>query len=202
MADRNPILIGQAVEIDLLLPEVRQMLSRQGIYLASDTARPGYTVPLVVTADGLWCMELDSKLDPEHFLPTVQIAGPFYAPNEEQELAFGLPVLMPACPFCGGPPCPIVAKGNYPYGVAPLQDEYGDDGLAVEAYVFCRECGADGPKHQEVIHSRAAHAAAEVEAVRLWSDRTSKNRCLYAAGVPEGLNHYPRPARDTQEHKQ
>lgn len=202
MADRNLLLVGQAEEIDLLLPEVRLMMSRQGIYLASDTKRPGMTVPLVVTAGELWSINLDAALDPARFKPSVQIAGPFYAPDEEQELVFRLPVLMPACPFCGGPPCPIVARGDHPFGAAPLQDEYGEDGLAVEAYVFCHECGADGPKHQKTIYSRDEYAAAEVEAVRLWCDRTSKNRRLYVAGVPEGLNHYPRPARDTQEHTQ
>ncbi|MNV19027.1 hypothetical protein D3C71_1098700 [compost metagenome] len=80
---RNPILLGQVETIDLLLPEVRTMLQRQGIYLASDSARPGFTVPLVVNADGLWSLQLDSQLNPERFNRTVQIAGPFYAPGEE-----------------------------------------------------------------------------------------------------------------------
>lgn len=83
----NPILIGKAEEIDLLLPAVRQMMERQGIYLASDTERPGWTVPLVVNAEGLWSMQLDTQLDPERFKDTVQIAGPFYAPGEEVERA-------------------------------------------------------------------------------------------------------------------
>ncbi len=83
----NPILIGRAEEIDLLLPAVRQMMERQGIYLASDTERPGWTVPLVVNAEGLWSMQLDSRLNPERFKDTVQIAGPFYAPGEEVESA-------------------------------------------------------------------------------------------------------------------
>lgn len=80
---RNPILIGQAEVIDLLLPEVRTMLQRQGIYLASDSARPGFTVPLVVNADGVWSMEIDGRLDPERFHKTVRISGPFFAPGEE-----------------------------------------------------------------------------------------------------------------------
>lgn len=83
----NPILIGKAEEIDLLLPAVRQMMERQGIYLASDTERPGWTVPLAVNAEGLWSMQLDSRLNPERFKDTVQIAGPFYAPGEEVESA-------------------------------------------------------------------------------------------------------------------
>ena len=199
MADRNLLLVGQAQEIDLLLPEVRQMMSRQGIYLASDSARPGMTVPLVVSAGELWCMELDTRIDPERFLPTAQIAGPFYAPNEEQPVGQELPVLMPACPFCGGPPCAIVSRADHPYGGAPLQDDYGDDGLPVEGYVFCHECGADGPKHEAIIYTRGDYNVAEREGVRLWCDRTSRHRALYSAGVPEGLNHYPRPARERSD---
>lgn len=80
---RKPILIGQVETIDPLLPEVRAMMQHQGIYLARDSARPGFTVPLVVNADGLFSVIIDKRLDPERFLDTVQIAGPFYAPGEE-----------------------------------------------------------------------------------------------------------------------
>lgn len=80
---RNPILIGQVEVIDLVLPAVRAMLQRQGIYLASDSARPGCTVPLVVNEEGVWSMQLDVRLEPERFRNTVRIAGPFFAPGEE-----------------------------------------------------------------------------------------------------------------------
>jgi len=79
----NPILIGKAEEIDLLMPDVRTMLDRSGIYLASDTERPGYTVPLFVNNGRVFSMKLDEELDPEHFKPSVRIAGPYYAPGEE-----------------------------------------------------------------------------------------------------------------------
>jgi hypothetical protein len=84
MADRNLLLIGQAEEIDLLLPEVRAMLDREGIYLAGDTARPGFTVPLVVMNGRVYSMQVDTELDPARFHNTVRIAGPFYAPGEGQ----------------------------------------------------------------------------------------------------------------------
>lgn len=193
MAERNLLLIGQAEEVDPLLPEVRAMMSRQGVYLASDASIPGQTVPLVVTGGELWCVVLDKRLDPERFLPTAQLAGPFYAPGEEQPVDASGPVLMPACPFCGGPPCPIVARADYPYGAAPLVDEYGDDGLHVSGYVFCHECGADGPKHTEWIFSREDYHEIERRGVALWCNRNSRHRAAYTSGLARGLNTYPRP---------
>ena len=196
MAERNLLLIGKAVEIDPLMPEVRAMMSREGIYLASDSAAPGHTVPLMVMGDALYCVQLDARVDPERFKPTAQISGPFYAPGEEQPLDMRWPVLMPACPFCGGPPCPIVARADYPFGQAPLQDDYGDEGLHVTGYVFCHECGADGPKHTEWIFSREQYAEVERAAVKGWSDRNSRHRAMYTSGLPKGLNLYPRPAEE------
>jgi len=84
VAEHNLLLIGQAEEIDLLLPEVHAMMDREGIYLAADTARPGFTVPLVVMNGRVYSMQVDTELDPARFHPTVRIAGPFYAPSEEQ----------------------------------------------------------------------------------------------------------------------
>lgn len=89
MNGRNPILIGQAEVIDLVRPEVRAMLAKQGVYLASDSARPGFTVPLVVIAGRVFSMKIDEELIPERFNPTVLIAGPFYAPGEVTPAAAG-----------------------------------------------------------------------------------------------------------------
>jgi hypothetical protein len=75
----RPILMGQAEEIDLLLPEIRKMLETEGFYLASDTANPIGEVPLVVMQGKVFCMKIDTELDPERFLKTVKIAGPFRA---------------------------------------------------------------------------------------------------------------------------
>ena len=82
---RNTVLLGTAVEIDVVTPEVRKMLDVQGMYLAADTQRPGYTVPLVVIKGKVYSLVIDEELDPSRFHPTVLIAGPFYAPGEEQE---------------------------------------------------------------------------------------------------------------------
>lgn len=103
------------------------------------------------------------------------------------------PVLLPPCPFCKGPPSPIVAKADYPYGGAPLQDDYGDDGLDVETYVFCHECGADGPKSTLTIYDRKDWFVAERTGVDNWVRRDDRHLDLYQGGEPEGLNLYPRP---------
>lgn len=103
------------------------------------------------------------------------------------------PVLMPPCPFCEGPPVAIVTKAEYPYGSAPLQDDYGDDGLSAEAYVFCHECGAEGPHAEYTIHDREDYHALERLGVQLWVQRDADGRSCYDAGNAEGLNFYPRP---------
>lgn len=100
-------------------------------------------------------------------------------------------ILLTPCPFCEGPPVPLVqsAIGG---GAAPLQDDYGDDGLDVEAIVFCHECGATGPGVDRCIYERADYFEAEAEAVQLWQQHDARNRDLYDAGAAEGLNLYPR----------
>lgn len=100
--------------------------------------------------------------------------------------------VLPPCPFCEGPPSVIVANGLYPYGAAPVQDDYGADGLIIDAYVFCHECGAEGPRHEAEIYDEAGYWEAEAAGVRLWVERTNRNRGLYDGAAACGLNHYPR----------
>jgi len=136
---RNPILIGQAEVIDVLLPEVRTMLQRQGIYLASDSARPGYTVPLLVNAEGVWSMEIDGRLDPERFHKTVRISGPFFAPGEEidpvsaKDAAFAAAQIDERAVMCG---LADRIVGN----AAP-----DEDGRLEVAYAIARYLGLDWP---------------------------------------------------------
>ena len=126
---RNPILIGQAEVIDLLLPEVRTMLQRQGIYLASDSARPGFTVPLVVNADGVWSMQIDGRLDPERFHATVRIAGPFYAPGEVISAA-GVECTCPSGDGSLRHPCQAHANESTPQPVAAPEIDHACAALA------------------------------------------------------------------------
>lgn len=90
MSNRNPILIGQAEEIDLVQPHVRAMLENPGVYIAGDTEHPDYTIVLVVTEPGtVHAMSPDDEpLAPERFLPTVTLRGPYRAdePDEAETL--------------------------------------------------------------------------------------------------------------------
>lgn len=103
--------------------------------------------------------------------------------------------LLP-CPFCEGPPVPIVVRAAYKGGGCfPDTELEGDDGLDVRAYVFCHECGTSGPGVDDVAFSRADCDDLERQAVALWQDRGAKNRGLYDGGDIDGLNEYPRAER-------
>lgn len=73
----NPILIGEAQEIDELLPQVRQMLGLDGVYIGGDSRYPGMTVPLSVDGGRVHSMRLDEELDPTRFHPTSTMFGPY-----------------------------------------------------------------------------------------------------------------------------
>lgn len=97
-----------------------------------------------------------------------------------------------SCPFCEGPPCPIVQNDTVNRGAARLLDDYGQDGLYVRAFVFCHECGALGPAHDALIYDREDYFAAEAAGVRLWQERDSRHRVMFDDGNAAGLNVYPR----------
>lgn len=103
------------------------------------------------------------------------------------------------CPFCEGPPVPIVVK--YPNGgVFPDSEiEAADDGLMIRAFVFCHECGAKGPNVEGFVFSRQDCHEHEDEAVRLWQGRDARHRSLYDGGDRDRLNLYPRD--DDLEHR-
>lgn len=100
-------------------------------------------------------------------------------------------VLLEPCPFCEGPPC--VTVHTIGGGEAPVADDYGDDGLTARAFVFCHECGAEGPATEDEMFDRADYLALETTAVRAWQQRDARHRPLYDAGTAEGLNLHPRP---------
>ncbi|MGH8073701.1 MAG: Lar family restriction alleviation protein [Lysobacter sp.] len=102
------------------------------------------------------------------------------------------PLLLNSCPFCDGPPVPIVQNDTPNGGAAPVQSDYGDEGLPARAFVFCHECGAEGPGADDVLFDAADYQSLEQQAVRLWQERNRRHRPLYDAGNEEGLNLYPR----------
>lgn len=108
----------------------------------------------------------------------------------------GAPIKLIPCPFCGGPPVPFVE--NYMgKGPAPEQADYGDEGLLVEAHVWCHECGAKGPHTKtKLIYSFEDYLEIEREGVDLWQAHGStRNIDCYQGGEAEGLSLYPRPDR-------
>jgi hypothetical protein len=73
----NPILIGQAEEIDLVQPQVRAMLDNEGVYIGGDRTKPDLMVVLVSQAGKVQCMKFDTELSPERFLDTLTLHGPY-----------------------------------------------------------------------------------------------------------------------------
>ncbi|GLU37135.1 hypothetical protein [Pseudomonas sp. NBRC 100443] len=102
-------------------------------------------------------------------------------------------VQLKPCSFCGGPPVPFVQLADRGFGAAPRLDSYGDDGLSVEAFVFCHECGARGPIHEDDIFDASDYDWALEAGVDLWQNRDERHAQLYLAGEAEGLNLFPRP---------
>jgi hypothetical protein len=101
--------------------------------------------------------------------------------------------LLP-CPFCGGPPS-LIAKWldekrvewvNMP---APLPS---DDGVFVSAWVFCHECGADGPEAEGICCWFTEIAEIEFNAVDNWNVRGQRHKDLYDVNYAEGRCRYPR----------
>jgi hypothetical protein len=76
-----------------------------------------------------------------------------------------------------------VSVGAYPSGAAAELDDYGDDGLSVEAVVFCHECGAQGPEVEDVIFDRAGYQAVRARAVSQWQARDARHAPLYVASL-------------------
>lgn len=74
---KNPILIGQAEEIDPLQPQVRAMLGKEGIYIGGDTKNPDLLVPLVSQGGRVFCLAIDHELAPDRFLSTLTLHGPY-----------------------------------------------------------------------------------------------------------------------------
>ncbi len=71
------ILVGKAEEIDLIDPKVRAMMTADGLYIGGDSRTPNVIVPLVSTGGKIFSMKVDAEMDPERFLDTLTIRGPF-----------------------------------------------------------------------------------------------------------------------------
>lgn len=99
------------------------------------------------------------------------------------------PVKLLPCPFCEGPPVPLVQdalKGG------ALSDDYlknEEDGWA-KGIVFCHECGCTVETDSQFIYTLEEYKALEYEAVEKWQTRDNRHRSLYDGD--EEQNYYPR----------
>lgn len=79
--------------------------------------------------------------------------------------------LMSRCPFCGGPPVAITVDA---WKGGTINDPDPDHGALAQAYVFCHECGAQGPHtDDELVYEGGSNEKMEAEAIRLWDARFS-----------------------------
>lgn len=63
-----------------LLPQVVNMLSKDGLYLIQHPSEPNQCVPIWVKNGQAFSMQLDSMLCPAGFTPEIQISGPLIPP--------------------------------------------------------------------------------------------------------------------------
>lgn len=90
------------------------------------------------------------------------------------------PIIKAPCPFDGGP----AAVSHTRRG-----ESIPEDGVVVDAYVWCHECGARGPRVEAFICDRAELWGLMTRAVELWNQRDERNIHLQTAE----LNLFPRP---------
>jgi hypothetical protein len=75
------IPISEAVElIDIVLPEVQNMIENEGLYIATNPADPAKGHSVFASINGrLFAMQIDFELDPTRFVAGTQFDGPFKA---------------------------------------------------------------------------------------------------------------------------
>jgi hypothetical protein len=114
--------------------------------------------------------------------------------------AYTLPgqINISPCPFCCGPPVPICHRQEPPHGKVYKNRPFPENGTYCEAYVFCHECGAQGPRADgrgpasSIVFDADELTRLELEAVTLWNERNARHLDLFEYGVRDGHNRYPR----------
>lgn len=72
-------------------------------------------------------------------------------------------IVLRPCPFCGGPPVTFVEDHDYPWG-----------------FVFCHECGAQGPTIDPTFDpGNNTPAAVRVSAAKAWNVSNNRHGDLY-----------------------
>lgn len=107
-----------------------------------------------------------------------------------------MPIGLKPCPFCGGPPSTFAREmlTHVPFDPRTINAEHGN---AVEAHVFCHECGAKGETADSVeIFEEKDLEELFSEACKLWNQRDERHKELFEASAKIGNNIYPRAAND------
>jgi hypothetical protein len=97
-------------------------------------------------------------------------------------------VKLEPCAFCQGPP--VVFDDSQVHGF-----KFAPEGSLVSAHVFCHECGAQGPREDDLAWEAGDVRPLRQKVVLLWNARNARHRRLYDAGDASGLNYYPRLER-------
>ena len=112
--------------------------------------------------------------------PLTRLAAAWWRAGVSEAEASAASALKP-CPFCAGPPVAYVYR--WPHDLLKEQDDYGDDGVSVEAFVSCHECGASGPEFEGVIYDRADYLSAIEQGKAMWNGRDDRHISLYLASA-------------------
>ncbi|SIT43761.1 conserved hypothetical protein [Paraburkholderia piptadeniae] len=128
---RNPILIGQAVEIDLLQPQVRAMLNNEGFYIGGDTKQERLMVALVSQGGRVFCLKVDTELEPSRFMPSLTLHGP-YGPRPPAVIDELVELLSKAHAAIDGLFAQLITKEP---DFCPSQSEYWADMVAINEAV-------------------------------------------------------------------
>ncbi|MNR35662.1 hypothetical protein D3C85_1535240 [compost metagenome] len=100
-------------------------------------------------------------------------------------------VKMLDCPFCGGPPVTIITTIFGQRQHVERQADYGEDGLSVEAHVYCHECGGSSEIVEDEIYDAESYDDVMVKAIGKWNARDKRHASMYESSEAAGRNLYP-----------
>lgn len=100
-------------------------------------------------------------------------------------------VKMLDCPFCGGPPVTIITTIFGQRQHVECQADYGEDGLSVEAHVYCHECGGSSEIVEDEIYDAESFDDVMLEAIGKWNNRDKRHASMYESSEAAGQNLYP-----------
>lgn len=84
------------------------------------------------------------------------------------------------CPFCAGPPVTFVRDVIKDRELS-IPEEWPEDGVFVEAAVFCHECGAHGEDASGVVYLDSCFAELVNKSRTNWNGRNKRHQSLFEA---------------------